>query len=151
MIHFLYHLFLFLLSQEIADSFIQGNITLDIFLEQFQAQRRIAHVRRIKADKMEELQRNGHISSPTSTPSGGGVLPYPAPYSAPAQAAVGGAPSYTSPARIAPRPPIYNHGGTAMGYAAAAPNAQSQPWNPGYGQPQPGGQMPMPTLGSYPH
>ena len=93
---------------------------------------------------MEELQRNGHITSPTpsqgySVPSSsGGALPY----SAPQQAS-----PYSSPARRqAPPPPTYQAGGSAVGYSAPAPT-QNQPWRP-YGPP--GGNMPMPTLGSYP-
>ncbi len=133
-----------------ADKFLQGEFSVEIFTEQFQELRRIAHIRRIKADKMEELQLNGHISSPipTSVASGsslhysspsGGALPYSSPQPS-------GASPYSSPRRPAPQPPLYPvSGGSGMGYSAPA---QNQPWRPPYAS---SGGMPMPTLGSYPH
>ncbi|EEB12931.1 conserved hypothetical protein [Pediculus humanus corporis] len=48
-------------SEDIADQFYNKVIEMDEFLEQFQSERKLMHLRRVKADKMKELlaKKNG--------------------------------------------------------------------------------------------
>ncbi|GFG35660.1 hypothetical protein Cfor_11448 [Coptotermes formosanus] len=79
-------------SEAIAEKFLDGNLDIDNFLEQFTARRKVMHLRRVKADKMTEIltrQRNAssaarsythhiapsHIPLPPVT----GSVPYPVP------------------------------------------------------------------------
>lgn len=69
-------------SEEMADEFLDGNIPLSNFVEQFIQMRMIAHIRRMKSDKMQELLKNNpsstsaaphhqqHRDIPMSTPLG---------------------------------------------------------------------------------
>lgn len=77
-------------SEKIVKQFLDSEITVEIFLEQFQSMRKIMHLRKIKADKMTELLRQTNIRGtgspyppaantgfyPQINPMGGGV-PYP--------------------------------------------------------------------------
>lgn len=73
--------------QKVAERFLEGEIDVDAFLDQFQTTRKIMHLRRVKADKMSDL-----LTKKTSSQA-----PYPTfptgnvPYYPPAPP-VGGAP-----------------------------------------------------------
>jgi ESCRT-I complex subunit VPS37 len=62
------------LFQAIAEKFLEGDLEIDSFLEQFIARRKLTHLRRVKADKMAEIltrQRNAPRQLPVSSPSQG--------------------------------------------------------------------------------
>ncbi|KAK6641563.1 hypothetical protein RUM44_013276 [Polyplax serrata] len=65
-------------SENIADQFYNKSIETEEFLEQFQAVRKLMHLRRVKADKMKELlhkkSRLGNINDAYKIPSS---VPYP--------------------------------------------------------------------------
>lgn len=42
-----------------ADSFLDGNISLDAFTDEYQSKRKLAHLRRVKIDKLHELVLKG--------------------------------------------------------------------------------------------
>lgn len=72
-------------SEAIANQFFDNNIMTDEFLETFKSSRMEMHLRKLKAEKMQELLRQGahqgvnnnHPSAyPTSNFYGGG-MPYP--------------------------------------------------------------------------
>lgn len=78
--------------QAIAEKFLEGDLDIDNFLEQFAASRKVMHLRRVKADKMTEIltrQHNAahppqsytHHSAPSYTPLPPvtGSVPYPIP------------------------------------------------------------------------
>ncbi|XP_061754903.1 vacuolar protein sorting-associated protein 37D [Nerophis ophidion] len=44
-------------SEELLDKFMEGNVSLDEFLDSFQGSRRTYHIRRAQAEKMQELSR----------------------------------------------------------------------------------------------
>lgn len=46
-------------SDQIAENFLDRGLTIDEFLEQFKSSRTEMHLRKLKADKMQELLRAG--------------------------------------------------------------------------------------------
>ena len=48
------------LFQAIAEKFLEGDLDIDGFLEQFTASRKVMHLRRVKADKMSEILKRQH-------------------------------------------------------------------------------------------
>ncbi|XP_054612007.1 vacuolar protein sorting-associated protein 37D isoform X1 [Dunckerocampus dactyliophorus] len=45
-------------SEELLDKFMEGNVSLDEFLDSFQSSRRTYHIRRAQAEKMQEMSRS---------------------------------------------------------------------------------------------
>lgn len=43
-----------------ADSFLDGDVTLDAFMDSYQSNRKLAHLRRVKIDKLQEMVLKGH-------------------------------------------------------------------------------------------
>ena len=67
------------LFQELANKFCEQGVSLEDFVARYIPARTVAHKRRIKAEKMGELLREGRQSWPPPGPSGSsGVPPYPA-------------------------------------------------------------------------
>jgi ESCRT-I complex subunit VPS37 len=85
-------------SEDIANQFFDNNLPTDEFLDQFKSSRMQMHLRKLKAEKMQELLRQGAhqgisnapVYPPTSNFYGGG-MPYPS------------QPSFPMP--MMPRPP----------------------------------------------
>ncbi|KAJ8379294.1 hypothetical protein SKAU_G00000720 [Synaphobranchus kaupii] len=46
-------------TENMADSFLEGEMTLDAFIEGYQSQRKLAHLRRVKIDKLREMVITG--------------------------------------------------------------------------------------------
>lgn len=55
-------------SEKLAESFLEGEIIVDAFLDQFLEKRKLSHLRRIKAEKMAELLKRISTQSSISTP-----------------------------------------------------------------------------------
>lgn len=79
--------------QKIATSFLEGETTVESFLEEFAEARKLAHMRRVKVDKMTELltRRNqrappGAVAPLPSRPAPPAPLPQGLPYGAPSGA-----------------------------------------------------------------
>jgi ESCRT-I complex subunit VPS37 len=92
-------------SDQIAENFLESSLSIDEFLDQFKSVRMEMHLRKLKADKMQELLRhgNGPPSQMNYPPGGsnfygppGGGAPYP----------TAGMPSGGFP--MMPMPPNYN-------------------------------------------
>ena len=71
-------------SEHLMDNFLQtGDKPIEHFLEEYQEKRKVAHMRRIKIDKMRELlmrQQTGGAATPSRhapPPPGPANLPYP--------------------------------------------------------------------------
>nr|CAB3267640.1 vacuolar protein sorting-associated protein 37B-like [Phallusia mammillata] len=66
-------------SEKLAEDFCEGELQLAEFMSTFKAKRTLAHMRRIKTDKMRELvldvQRNPPVSSTVSPPPVPGRIP----------------------------------------------------------------------------
>ncbi|XP_060709422.1 vacuolar protein sorting-associated protein 37C-like [Hemiscyllium ocellatum] len=101
-------------SEELAERFLEGHFALEVFLEQYNEQRKLAHLRRVRIEKLQEILSQARAAPaqpspqrpppPVPCPAAGPPLPYdPNPGGAglPRQ----GAPTYP-PASAAP-PPFY--------------------------------------------
>ncbi|XP_064867756.1 vacuolar protein sorting-associated protein 37B-like isoform X1 [Oncorhynchus nerka] len=47
-------------TENMADSFLDGDVTLDTFIDSYQSKRKLAHLRRVKIDKLQEMVLKGH-------------------------------------------------------------------------------------------
>uniref|UniRef100_A0A8C7XQS5 VPS37B subunit of ESCRT-I n=1 Tax=Oryzias sinensis TaxID=183150 RepID=A0A8C7XQS5_9TELE len=54
------NLYILLQTQNMADSFMDGEITLDSFVDSYQSKRKLAHLRRVKIEKLQEMVEKGH-------------------------------------------------------------------------------------------
>ncbi|XP_078599847.1 vacuolar protein sorting-associated protein 37B-like [Branchiostoma floridae x Branchiostoma japonicum] len=54
-------------SESLADQFLEGGMAVEDFLSQYQEKRRLAHLRRVKSEKMQELM-NQSQSAPAPQP-----------------------------------------------------------------------------------
>lgn len=71
-------------SEKIVKQFLDNEINVDVYLEQFMASRKTMHSRKLKAEKMTELVRSGASQQttqqqyrPIQGPTGIGMSPYP--------------------------------------------------------------------------
>jgi len=72
-------------SEELAQQFYNGDLSVNEFIEEFKIRKTEAHLRRIKSDKMRELviqaRRQESVPAPSSLPSPSnpynGAPPYP--------------------------------------------------------------------------
>ncbi|XP_021477640.1 vacuolar protein sorting-associated protein 37B [Oncorhynchus mykiss] len=46
-------------TENMADSFLDGDVTLDAFMDLYQSNRKLAHLRRVKIDKLQEMVLKG--------------------------------------------------------------------------------------------
>ncbi|XP_061841995.1 VPS37B subunit of ESCRT-I a [Nerophis lumbriciformis] len=53
-------------TENMADSFLDGDMTLDAFIDSYQNQRKLAHLRRVKIEKLQEIVLKGQPSRSTS-------------------------------------------------------------------------------------
>ncbi|XP_036385798.1 VPS37B subunit of ESCRT-I b [Megalops cyprinoides] len=149
-------------TENMADSFLEGSLSLDSFIDDYQSKRKLAHLRRVKIDKLREMVLKGHrlpqapvqtapvpSSGPSPVPDASGSpvpLPRRAPPPVPAQAT---SPTTSQPAALpyptCPYPPIPPRTGNVLpgpisGYPA--------PFIPQYPPALP--QRPPPRLGPQP-
>ncbi|CAB1318770.1 unnamed protein product [Coregonus sp. 'balchen'] len=55
-------------TENMADSFLDGELPLDCFIDDYQRRRHLAHMRRVKIDKLRELVLKG-LTRPQQTPT----------------------------------------------------------------------------------
>ncbi|NXK13085.1 VP37C protein, partial [Herpetotheres cachinnans] len=107
-------------SEKMAEKFLEGEVPLETFLEQFSVMRKLAHLRRVRVEKLQEILRKleapqepgrdsqqqppPHVPGPTDPPK---PQPFPS-----------GAPSFPLPYSPAPNMPV---GPMAHGALAPAP------------------------------
>jgi len=91
-------------SEAIAEKFLEGDLDIDGFLEQFTASRKVMHLRRVKADKMTEILKRQHNAAypPQS------YTPHIAPSYNPLPPVTGSVP-YPVPGVHMPMPGSYGH------------------------------------------
>ncbi|XP_048875707.1 VPS37B subunit of ESCRT-I b [Brienomyrus brachyistius] len=88
-------------TENMADSFLDGDLPLDTFIDTYQSKRRLAHLRRVKIEKLQEMVIKGPLipqAAPTATPLSN--LP-----ETPAPLAEAGGPPTPLPRRAPPLPP----------------------------------------------
>ncbi|XP_028829963.1 VPS37B subunit of ESCRT-I b [Denticeps clupeoides] len=59
-------------TENIADSFLDGDLPLDTFIDNYQSKRKLAHLRRVKIDKLQEIVLKGHQVPPASPTAANG-------------------------------------------------------------------------------
>ncbi|XP_020513658.1 VPS37B subunit of ESCRT-I a [Labrus bergylta] len=56
-------------TENMADSFLDGDMTLDSFIDAYQSDRKLAHLRRVKIEKLQEMVLQGQRLPQASAPS----------------------------------------------------------------------------------
>ncbi|XP_072319120.1 vacuolar protein sorting-associated protein 37C [Eucyclogobius newberryi] len=151
-------------SESLADEFLDGSLTLDSFLDQFLSLRSLAHKRRVRIEKLQEVLRQRNSASTTadqpdpascsSAPSTThNNLPHPKPAGAPPALPPAGL-SYSPYPASAPNPAPVPPGVAAAASGPSNPPPQFPPY-PSAGSsftPAPGysGVPPRPAFGPLP-
>ncbi|XP_028313386.1 VPS37B subunit of ESCRT-I a isoform X2 [Gouania willdenowi] len=55
-------------TENMADSFLDGDMTLDSFIDSYQSKRKLAHLRRVKIEKLQEMVMKGQSLPQVSVP-----------------------------------------------------------------------------------
>ncbi|XP_058496799.1 vacuolar protein sorting-associated protein 37C [Solea solea] len=61
-------------SEALADEFLEGSLSLDSFLERFLSLRSLAHRRRVRIEKLQEILRQRSESNPAAMTSSAGII-----------------------------------------------------------------------------
>ena len=119
-----------LLLQNMAEKFLDGELPLDSFIDVYQSKRKLAHMRRVKIEKLREMVLKGQrlpqatVPAPlpprVPEPAPAIPLPYPIPEAS-------GPPSVV-PRRIPPPPPPAPAGRLATPFTAAMGSGQALPY-----------------------
>ncbi|ELR49808.1 Vacuolar protein sorting-associated protein 37B, partial [Bos mutus] len=117
-------------TENMAEKFLDGELPLDSFIDVYQSKRKLAHMRRVKIEKLQEMvlkgQRLPQVPAPAPLPPRGpepapaAPLPYPAPEAS-------GPPSVV-PRRMPPLPPPVPAGRLATPFTAAMGSGQALPY-----------------------
>ncbi|MBZ3878802.1 Vacuolar protein sorting-associated protein 37B [Sciurus carolinensis] len=115
-------------TENMAEKFLDGELPLDAFIDVYQSKRKLAHMRRVKVEKLQELvlkgQRLPQAAAPlpprVPEPAPAAPLPYPV-------LEASGPPSVV-PRRIPPPPPPVPAGRLATPFTAAMGSGQAIPY-----------------------
>ncbi|XP_066545996.1 VPS37B subunit of ESCRT-I a [Amia ocellicauda] len=143
-------------TENMADSFLEGDSPLDVFIDEYHSKRKLAHLRRVKIDKLREMVLKGH-QLPQAPPQ----LPRltettaPPPSNLPAFSTDANSPPVPLPRRVPPPPPTQPTAAmTPQPYQLPYPASPYPPIPPRVGNPlpshssQPG--YPNPFIAQYP-
>ncbi|KAM6308759.1 vacuolar protein sorting-associated protein 37C [Aegotheles albertisi] len=153
-------------SENMAEKFLESEVPLETFLEQFSVMRKLSHLRRVRVEKLQELLRKsgasqepgrdsqpppaaGPAEPPQPQPFPSAAPPFPLPYSPAPNAPVGP----TAHGALPPAP--FSSSPVAVGHGAS-PHPSPQPSfpyrpppaadpAPGYPKPPSGGTAPAPS------
>ncbi|XP_062874211.1 VPS37B subunit of ESCRT-I a [Trichomycterus rosablanca] len=124
-------------SENMADAFLDGAVSMDAFIDEYQNKRKLAHLRRVKIEKLQELVlKSPHIlQSPLPTQP----LPSLPPKSTPVQREPDAAP-VLQPRRPPPNPPSRSPVSSQAqpAFMFSYPNVPFPPIPPRASQPQAG-------------
>ncbi|KAM9194340.1 vacuolar protein sorting-associated protein 37B isoform 2-T2 [Dugong dugon] len=128
-------------TENMAEKFLDGELPLDSFIDVYQSKRKLAHMRRVKIEKLQEMVLKGQglpqapAPLPPRVPTPAAPLPYLAPEAS--------GPLPVAPRRVPPPPPPVPTGRLATPFTAAAGLGQALPY--------PGSQCPpLPPRGGLP-
>uniref|UniRef100_A0A8C3YJQ5 VPS37B subunit of ESCRT-I n=1 Tax=Catagonus wagneri TaxID=51154 RepID=A0A8C3YJQ5_9CETA len=117
-------------TENMAEKFLDGELPLDSFIDVYQNKRKLAHMRRVKIEKLQEMVLKGQrlpqapvpapLPSRVPEPVPAAPLPYPTPEAS-------GPPSVV-PRRIPPPPPPVPAGRLATPFTAAVGSGQAFPY-----------------------
>ncbi|MBW03701.1 Vacuolar protein sorting-associated protein 37B, partial [Eschrichtius robustus] len=113
-------------TENMAEKFLDGELPLDSFIDVYQSKRKLAHMRRVKIEKLQEMVLKGQrlpqapppapLPPRVPEPVPAAPLPYPSPEASGPPSAV--------PRRIPPPPPPVPAGRLAAPFAAALGSGQ---------------------------
>ncbi|XP_072521274.1 VPS37B subunit of ESCRT-I a [Salminus brasiliensis] len=117
-------------TENMADSFLNGDVTLDAFIDEYQSKRKLAHLRRVKIEKLQEMV----LKSPQllqAVPQPCRPAPEPTPKPVPLQREINGSPApVPQPRRAPPLPPIKSPPAAPAPQPAAAFSYPATPYPP---------------------
>ncbi|KAF6278695.1 VPS37B subunit of ESCRT-I [Rhinolophus ferrumequinum] len=114
-------------TENMAEKFLEGALPLDSFIDVYQSQRTLAHRRRVKIEKLQEMVLKGQALPQAPAP-----LPPRVPEPVPATPLPYAAPEASGPPSVMPRriPPPVPAGRLATPFAAAMGPGQASPFPP---------------------
>ncbi|XP_067289660.1 VPS37B subunit of ESCRT-I b [Pseudorasbora parva] len=83
-------------TENMADSFLDGSLPLDSFVDDYQSKRKLAHLRRVKIDKLQEMVLKG-VHLPQGSSNGPSQAQEPHNSTAPFQRLANGSPAHVRP------------------------------------------------------
>ncbi|XP_074527374.1 VPS37B subunit of ESCRT-I a [Halichoeres trimaculatus] len=110
-------------TENMADSFLDGDMTLDSFIDAYQSNRKLAHLRRVKIEKLQEMVMQGQRLPDAVAPRSQDASAAARPSSSLAELNSGASP-LVQPMRKPPPPPSQP---LPTPYTAPASSAPSQP------------------------
>lgn len=108
-----------------ADSFLVGDVPLDTFIDAYQSNRKLAHLRRVKIEKLQEMVLNGQQLP--QAPASSSALSAATPMALLTEASSSGGSPMPQPRRKPPQPPLQSLSSPGQAPAAAAAPAPDQP------------------------
>ncbi|XP_051972185.1 VPS37B subunit of ESCRT-I b [Xyrauchen texanus] len=113
-------------TENMADSFLDGTLSLDSFIDDYQNKRKLAHLRRVKIDKLQEMVLKG-IQVPQGSSNGPSQPPETFSSSAPFQKLANDSPSHVRPTPTSqPLPCYYPLPNMVASYSSPYPPALPQ-------------------------
>ncbi|XP_014597678.1 vacuolar protein sorting-associated protein 37B isoform X2 [Equus przewalskii] len=117
-------------TENMAEKFLDGELPLDSFIDVYQSKRKLAHMRRVKIEKLQEMvlkgQRLPQAPAPAPLPP---RVPEPVPAAPlPYSASEASGPPSVVPRRIPPPPPPVPAGRSATPFTAALASGQAFPY-----------------------
>ncbi|XP_017399841.1 vacuolar protein sorting-associated protein 37B isoform X1 [Cebus imitator] len=115
-------------TENMAEKFLDGELPLDSFIDVYQSKRKLAHMRRVKIEKLQEMVLKGQrlpqalAPLPPRLPEQAPTAPLP--YSAPEASG----PSAVAPRRIPPPPPPVPAVRLATPFTTAMASGQAVPY-----------------------
>lgn len=92
-------------TENMADSFLDGDMTLDSFIDAYQSNRKLAHLRRVKIEKLQEMVMQGQRLPDAAAPRSQDVSAAARPSSSSSHAELNSSSSSVQPMRKPPPPP----------------------------------------------
>ncbi|XP_071428361.1 vacuolar protein sorting-associated protein 37B isoform X2 [Pithys albifrons albifrons] len=139
-------------TENMAEKFLDGEIPLDSFIDEYQSKRKLAHLRRVKIEKLQEMVLKGQRLAQAQPPAQP-RLPEAAPAPPDGYRADANAAASVVPRRVPPPPPPALPAGrfptpftaaTGSGAALPYPGAPYPPLPPRPGDIPPTSQVPQP-------
>ncbi|XP_031298443.2 vacuolar protein sorting-associated protein 37B [Camelus dromedarius] len=114
-------------TENMAEKFLDGELSLDSFIDVYQSKRKLAHMRRVKIEKLQEMVLKGQRlpQAPAALPP---RAPEPVPAAPPYATPEASGPPSVVPRRIPPPPPPVPAGRLATPFTAALGSGQALPY-----------------------
>ncbi|XP_026159683.1 vacuolar protein sorting-associated protein 37C isoform X2 [Mastacembelus armatus] len=115
-------------SEALADEFLEGSLPLDSFLDRFLSLRSLAHKRRVRIEKLQEILRQRSEGNPTSIMSSAGISQEPTATSSPWNPTTTA--STTNPQQPNSKPPSSSYQNASQSASSSAGSSSGLPYSP---------------------